>query len=562
MFGTVARGSAEEKERVGEVAMEPVRESTREPAKEPVRPASATAPVLATEPPATAASGGFTQLLRALNYDQVRDQVKKETARTESPLATNLPVSVVGLQPMGMPQEGKAMPERAAAAPVASSQVTSFLPQEPGGASIAPGSFTQMFQRLEMEPAKEDAAARTTVTAPSEPGSFTQLFEPPEQPRESVPEAKVVPTPVEAGSFTRLFSGIEAGEQSDLGKEPPRQPAEPQRAYQPEAVVASAPVAKESEQAVSPAANAPDSFTQMFQALGEAPQTAPVPEESREGPGSFTRLFAGMPASPPVEATPRFDERMHPASAPEQGSGGASQVFSTFRTPPAEPRAAPGPEARVDRGPVFSPDEPSRMGSSPVTGTSSSGGLTQLLRTLDQPVKSGQPYLPPPPVPTGGAQAGSFTGVYGELDAATTPPPARPPTVSGPSEFTRLINASALREAGLRGGGAAAPAHAAPGAASSSAPLPGMGSFSVTPPTLPGVGGASFSTPHLPGGASASVSTPVLHAPQIPQVRLPGAPTITATPAARLQKFVPLLLILVIFLLAAILVAVVVLMKK
>ncbi len=160
-------------------------------------------------------------------------------------------------------------------------------------------------------------------------------------------------------------------------------------------------------------------------------------------------------------------------------------------------------------------------------------GVTTLLRKLDSP--SSQPPISapvPPSAPSAGSQGGSWTstfdspsssssfpepqsatGGYAPVQSAGSeatramsmqPAASAPsmPTSSGPSEVTRILNASKLREAALRQGPQQGAAPGAPGAPPS-APAPGM-------PAIPGIKlpAPQFSPQSLmnPGGMGASAS--------------------------------------------------------
>lgn len=245
-------------------------------------------------------------------------------------------------------------------------------------------------------------------------------------------------------------------------------------------------------------------------------------------------------------------------------------MFSTYAEPQARRPETVAPPAR-DMG--YSQPKPP-----PQAPPAGSGGLTQLLRTLDQPAQSSTPSsaweaqtpnaqgFPPAGLPAAGFPPAGQAPMY-------TPPPVAP-SGAGPSEFTRIVTASALREAGLRGpSGGGAPAEA-PAAAAGGSPLgvtftppsmsmphmpamPSAGSGAAphfAPPAMPGMPGASGGGVHFTGPAMPS-------APAVPQLKAPEL-KVEAPAAGKMQQMLPLLLILVIFLLVAILVAVVLLMKK
>ncbi len=576
-------------------------------ATEPVRPVPPVVPAVASVEPATAvSSAGFTQLLRALNFDQVKAPEKATVA--DQPASGNL--AVPGMRTIVDPEAGT----QRSVAPVVSAQVTSFLPQStPVMPASAPppqaeGSFTQLFHQLE-EPSSDIAGTPPVSASASRPGSFTQLF------------ARV---DAESSGVESLHSKAASNQPVEMS----RHPAEP--------MVERASVERTEDRDTS-AANSQGSFTQMFERPDTrasesvsvpATATTPVGAEDAPGrPGSFTQIFQTFgetaPEQPKQVVRPTVDKtseaepgRGHgsftqmfqtlerPAEAStkseEQKPGSFTQLFSTVAGLPPEPVPAPAnvyerpftagvpdsAEPYQDHRPAFSPMESASMGRPPVGNTPAQGGITQLLQRLDQPSQAPQPFVPSAyPLPAAKAtapQPGSFTGVYEGLGMPVTPP-ATPipsaavpiPSATGPSEFTRIQNASALREGTLRDG-ASAEGAASAGAAETSAAgsgrvaLPGglqaMPHASFSAQTLPqasvsGLGGAHGAV-SAAGGGQASLSGPsVPHVPAMPQMKLPQASK-AATPAAGVQKYLPLLLILVIFLLLAVLVAVVFFIKK
>jgi hypothetical protein len=385
--------------------------------------------------------------------------------------------------------------------------------------------FTQMFEALgTAEAAVPQPAVEPPAQPVAAPGSFTQIFQ-------SL-DAQTPPTPPAAapGSFTQMFRSVDSQPTDTI------HPPAPLAAATPDATGIS---------------------TQMFSTLSapeNQPQRVDAPPARPEA-GSFTQLFGTMAdTTPPAQSAPQGTSFASPGAGrgpgADFGTSGASQIFST-------PRSTPEPA----RSPAFSPS-PSAPPSTP-----SSGGLTQLLRTLDR--------APQPPTPHGASAAsqpsGPFTSVYSSLDqggayaqpgsvqpqafhAPSAPtPPSAPAVGAGPSEFTRILNASTLREGMLRSGGAAPAGTASPAAQ----PAPAMG--------LPHVAMPHIAAPVMPamssGGGTLHLQPPHLgvHAPAVPH--LPAVPQIKVPAAGKMQQMLPLLLILIIFLLIAVLVAVVILMK-
>jgi hypothetical protein len=530
-------------------------------------------PVISVEPPVQetprvetppAAPGSFTQLFSSL------DASKNEAAKVQETPAASGPGSFTQMlnAPLGAEGRSASVEPQPAAPPVAPS---------------APGSFTQMFQALDtpVEPAKVEATA-----APSTPGSFTQMFSTPAsapvEPSVAVPQTRPA-APSTPGSFTQMFQALDTP--------------------QPEAVKVEN----------KPAGGSPGAFTQMFSRLNSPSEEASKAEAkpASSGAGSFTQLFGTLNAEPGPLSPPAKVESFSPAQpvyreaafeqpqpdegrAPDAGTSGVSQVFSTYRAAPEAARAdAFSPSAAPPYNPPVRPTEPSAP---------AKGGLTQLLRTLDQPGPSGgQPLSSGQGFPAPSQQPGAFTAVYGKLDGgnaapppvAPVPPPqnyppsfppaadnrdatqafrmpqasaplAAPPVGAGPSEFTRILNASTLRESLLRGEGAPAaePAVAAPAQSPSGMGFPPVAMPSMPSIASPHVGLPNMSIPH--GGGGAAPQAPHLSMPATPQApQLPKVPTVqvAAPGGGKMQQYLPLLLIMIIFLLVAVLVAVIFLMK-
>ena len=273
------------------------------------------------------------------------------------------------------------------------------------------------------------------------------------------------------------------------------------------------------------------------------PRRADKPEP--QPASSFTQIFRAIEGTPALGASP---------NPPPQTWGQVPQSQSSPVVPP--PYAPPVSEAPRSEG----------------------SNLTQLLRNLDQ---SGS-VEPPPPPPA--KRPDAFTSLYGEqqppinlvermqsASPATSvgQPPradfAAAPAAGGASDFTRIIQASSLREQALKQGEqsveAAKPAaQAAPVAPVPSAPqIPGFPGAappqfphpSVLPPLNFGQGGAMppaqpFRAPNL---------APPQWMPPAPQPPAPAPPT-------KAQPLLPLILIGVIFVLVVVLVAVIFLMKR
>ncbi len=547
-----------------------MRASSAARTSEPAVPAKQ--PVTEKEPPAQGQEGmpdgGFTQLLGAFSPAAAAPATpaKGAVASVHSPL----------------PVDSMSPPGSAPAAPPASS--TAAAEPEPGSFTRL---FTSFAVPSTPPPSAPAAPTPSPAPAAPEPpshaseGSFTQLFSAfgteTQSHRQDPPEASApagassqhaaveafptVPAPAtEPASFTQLFSAVTT---------PATAPPHPPPPHFNEA--SSTPSPLQASPATQQTAS-PESFTQMFQALSPRAETAgqELPRAAspfadppatrndaslRQGPaepqgGTFTQLFNTLddqrePGKPQDKgfADPGFAARPlppGPSGVSAQSDLGASQVFSSLRASPPAPQT-----------PSFSPlessaSQPPAAGPRQTPGFPSSqaapGELTRLLRSLGQEtVPAAAPAAYRPPLAAQDAGSDARLDALNSRGAAPVPYPSAPvvpqpaaPSLpaqpqfpasasSGPSEFTRIMNASALREAALRETGAA-PANAAAPAA-----------------------------PQL----AASVKLPELKAPEVklPEVKSPE-------PAATMmQKYLPLLLILIILLLVGIL-AVVLLMKK
>jgi len=326
----------------------------------------------------------------------------------------------------------------------------------------------------------------------------------------------------------------------------------------------------------APAANQPGEFTRLFGTFSATEASAPPPPAPRVpepysggGPGSFTRMLSLEQNSEPMapvyreEASPvrtGMDYGLTPASPQAQSGISANDpAKDIFWQPPAE--TVPVPE------------------STPAAGV----GITKLIQMLDAPVRQEARPMPPAAAPPAGGGPGVWTQTFASLSSAAPPaaaPPAPqswqppvapampgpPPSSSGPSEFTRILDASKMREQAMKGGAPSAPAGPPAAPAQGFAPMPPMQMPAFQAPPMPQVppmpqaqpmGGmkpmphpGGFAPPPMPGGFAA----PQMPAPQLPAVQAP--------PAGKLQQMVPMLLVVAIVLLVVVLVTVIFLLKK
>jgi hypothetical protein len=519
--------------------------------------------------------------------------------------------------------ESAAKPTSPPVAPTAVFQ-SPFLQSAPSSepkidsSSRSAGSFTQLFQALDPkapdQPAQQAQRAQPAPTAqpsstpppvaspdsPKSPGTFTQFFsaiDPPITPAPSAPtpataihqSAATPPPPADpaAGSFTQLFQAIDQGSapaKTSIRPEP-QSPAMP----------------------AVPETNSPGSFTQLFQAVGssatEPPPAAPrsfnpppTPANTHPTPpgGSFTELFRaidpGTNPQPPAPIAQRPPSTMAtvPANNPEPPPASSfTQIFRAIEgTPPSSAGENPpqtwGQAPQSQNAPIVPPPYAPPVSEAP---RSEGSNLTQLLRNLDQS-GSVEP-LPPPPA----RKPDAFTSLYGErqspinqvermqsaspatnvvqpprTDFAAVPGRTAPPEpAAGASDFTRIIQASSLREQALRQGEQSIEAPKPAASAAPAAPMPSQ-------PPIPGFPGAAppqFPHPSvLPplnfGQGGAMPPAQPFRAPNLaPPQWMPPAPQPPApAPPAKAQPLLPLILIGIIFLLIVVLVAVIFLMKR
>lgn len=411
--------------------------------------------------------------------------------------------------------------------------------------------------------------------------------------------AAIEPTPA-GGGFTQLLSALQMplrepsvwpdGGVPGLRDVPPVAPSNP-------LAVAPAPVLSSGlhgagQTSFSAAHNVPEagdeaSFTRLFEALEPAAATTPgmaaplppAPMRPREGyppplplaaqrppqspgsstdlPASFTQLFAALGNEPRAAANQSTD---YPPIVRETPSPRTFGVGPSRAQPPSW--SAPPPAPAVPH--AGKTDAPADLNS-----------LTQLLQALEGPSTAGgryEPVLPVavPPRPTSGATV-AFTPPESVQRMAAQPPAA----ASGPGDFTRVLQASALRESGLGSQAAAAarapepPVHSAPPAPTAGMPLPPWaappvphlsplphlshgGSPGVTlgpGPNLHTNMPGPFSMPHgsMPHSSMPHSSLPhgmPLHTPSVPEVRVRGG-----------MPLLPMILMAIIVILVVVLVA-------
>lgn len=572
-------------------------------------PDQAKAPVIGTQRggPATgnAASGagagnvGFTQILRSMGLESETTQASAKPATRMTPPGSS---SGDGFTAMISSFTSLAGTTQAGSGPAA---------DQHSGAGVAP--------------APEVSEPRSGVSQNQDQPGFTKQFSGAvggsrtfrAVPEQSAAAPPVAPSPApranasappdrQPGEFTRLFNSMGG---ADSG--------------------ASEPQASRTMPSAAPMGE-PGAFTSLFNSLGTPASGASEPQASRgtpsaapaAEPGAFTRMFSS--AAPSAPSGSEFREDYKPST--DKGSLDLSQLaagqLTSIHDPmagketeemPFAPTTPSGPRDSVTQllrrldSPGAKPDPlpEARREPEPVTpaATGGSGGLTAMFASLDQPgdfggklgAPAGRSTQQPPQNadrPPAGTASSSATGISQRAVPSAPPPPA----TSGPSEFTRILDASRIREMGLHGnqGAGASPApnvQAQVPAAPAASGAPQMQMPNYAPSALPHMGAVPgmatggqpggyppAQAPHMAGypvsagghaGAVPATGGGIPHVPgvHVPTVAAPAVPKAPAmTPPAggmgKLQQYVPLLLMLIIFLLVGLLVTVVFLMKK
>jgi len=407
-------------------------------------------------------------------------------------------------------------------------------PTPPGHAGPAPaGGFTMLLRALN-DPISSAASH-------AKPGASEEPEEPPASPKwpSSAPAQSIAAAP--PGGFTELFKAM------------PPQNVAPGMSASPLPNSVQPPASQGSE---------PMSLTQLLQQAGkeksQPPSQAPAPASAGADEASFTRLLARAPQQQSMPAERLEDRR--PAEKLNYGAvpGAMDEILSG--------NSAESPFAPSAPAPAVSPAE--------------GVGLTRLIRILDESPAPAQ--TPSPQSSVGVPPAAPAWG--GPVVSPTQPAQSAPnASASGPSEFTRILSASKMREMEINRPAAAAPQTlpvaappAVPPSARGSAPgmAGGMGAGSYAPSVQVQAGPASFSAGA--GGAQGYIGMPPMqpppasmHPPMMPAMpgpAVPQAPPAPNPPVAaggmgKMQQYIPLLLVIVIFLLVALLITVIFLMK-
>jgi hypothetical protein len=573
-----------------------LRALSEKPPSEPP-PSTPLPPVQASPALSSSSSASFTRLLRALDDERVAQSTPSEAAASvpapTEPIVRPMPTPIVELTPKPAEREPLTMD-------VAPTMVFPVQPPPPSAprpdtsAASASASFTQLFQTATPEAADQQTAVfkkppvAPPPVAPKQSGSFTELFRAIDS-SPNPPPSSTTPTPPASppeGGFTQLFQTVDS------------RPASPSTSASPAPSAATQPLVSDE----------PGSFTQLFQAVGSGPvnasspvapsganlagtsPTAPPPHSA----GSFTELFraidpsASSPPQEPVLPMPLSPMAAVPAPASEPQPGSSfTQIFravegtvpapATVRSPQSWDQV---PQPQGGFSPSFNP-----VPLTPDPQPSDASNLTQLLRTLD-PGSAPEPPNPPSP-----SRPDAFTSLYGERQPIAAPvermqstlatpnfnqpprtefaasprnTPSEPaPPSGGASDFTRIIQASSLREQALRVG--EQPIEAAKQATPPAPPPP--------PPQMPGYPPVAGQFPHpnvlppLNFGHGSPVQPAQSFKPAAPnlappQWMPPEPPPPPVAPATKTPQLLPLVLIGIIFVLIVVLVAVIFLLKR
>jgi hypothetical protein len=407
------------------------------------------------------------------------------------------------------------------------------------------GSATAMFRRPPGVAPADAAASGWTDLENARPAHGMLPTQPPPT------EAPVQSNPVRsAGEFTRFFEAITPVEPA------PTHPkvSEPTENSTPNTESASQGPGDFTRiflQVPAPPVETPRPIENMAERTSAAPLQAPPAAEA--GPGEFTRFISGRERMPP-ESSPVHPEPGLPASPAARklkgfstpgasgfASAGPSGITESFHTPRSVPEASPpdgfeddrvvstpfrrSPDTAEQRIPFSSrPEE--RPGQRP----GEAGEFTRLMKSLSDTASR--------PMHEG---SGPLTGPTPTAGAATSPE-----FLAGPGEFTRLMK-------GLSGG---APPEAAA--------LPGFERADPPPPPKSVPQGAGDYTRIISGSllrqaqpaqpqpapvTTGAASGPLSGFPP-PVPHLPTPPLPVAPPKGKLERYLPLLLILNAFLLA------------
>jgi hypothetical protein len=487
---------------------------------------------------------------KASDYDELLNRLRGGSAapvERKSPEVAAVPAAGSGM--MGGAASGSVAPEPLVEAPPTEMrpiavQTIDLRSPDAGFPPLERNAPVEKAQELTAEPAAAPSVGGFTALLRAGSGEALDFVRPSVEPQ-VVRDAPAASSP---GSFTQMFQALDGKTEK-------------------------APVASGGGFAPqdSAPASSPGSFTQMFRALdakaedapvasGHAPVSAPPAAPSESSPGSFTQLFRTLDSggSAPASAAPAARVELPSAAPARRDEGSFTQMIAAQRPQDTPSYSAPREPQRV----VPSHEGFGEARLAEPRPEPSGGGLTQLLRTLDGPASAPARRDEMPVSAPAAAGPGMFTQTYQALDGreqgtaapAPLPPASAPfatgfnpvahaPVVSGgPSEFTRILDASRMREMGLRG---------APEAGIS--PAAGAAPQMSMPPLPP-----APVMPQMPAGFVLPPAAPQMAPPAMPAVQPPQV----APPPAGMQKHLPMILIAVIFVLVVVVIALIFLMKR
>jgi hypothetical protein len=374
-------------------------------------------------------------------------------------------------------------------------------PQEPGNKGS--GGFTELLRTLSSEPASPPVAP--APPAPAQDAGVTSLLRTLGTPEPAGEVHRPAPAP---GGFTELLraTSADAPEFSSAKAQSPawREPI---------------------PSGAAPSESKPGAFTQMFGAFSGESSSAP-PEAAgkpQSSPGTFTKMLSIEQQTAPA---PAFQEVRAPLP-------GAVDYGHAHRVESPVPGRDPFASAPLPEPPQNSPG-------------GSGMGITRLIQMLDEPASSPAPQIEPAPMRTPSApEPGEWTKTFASLSQSNeTPAPAKasgwtpaqptysaaPPVVEpvqgkpamagGASEFTRILDASRIRELSMKGGAAGSPA-----------PSASPQSFTPAAPPMPNFQMPASPPMQMPGGMP---QPPAFAAPQAPPV--PGFPMSYGPPAGGMPQ--------------------------
>jgi hypothetical protein len=488
------------------------------------------------------------------------------------------------------------------------------VPAPTSGSQPSPSSegFTQLLRTLSGDSppasaAEPTAVKRTVVSsdsrmADSESG-FTSLLRTlnPDDGGEKRPDtpapSRSTPSSERAGGFTALLQGF-----SETGPKPGELQPNPRPLYEnPVPTLPRVPGVAAPLTAPAPAPDSgqptPGTFTQLFSALTpEAKNPGAAERATTKGPTATESAI--YPDHNPVSRPSGKHSFTQLISTIAESSSGSS-LYSEERQSILDDgpsRRRPAREAPLGSNQLQTGITDWSSTTAPRESSSGSGGLTQLLRTLDQPSKASetpQDYAPKTAEPEP-PQVGTFTGLHRLLDAPAdqappAPHPSNPPSsqpsatephgsaltrgsfkepatpiaaasnpIAGPSEYTQIVNMSQLREI-QRPGVSGAPSQINSAAVAQPLPSQTPAAPTPTPPSLQWPPQAPPTpAPWPPQQFGGAMQPPQFTAP----TPMPHMPAPAAPPAmSKMQQHLPLMLIMIIFLLVVILVTMVFLLK-